>query len=136
MKTVGEWCVLAVDDEPDNLNIVVELLDFHGARVLQADGGQAALALLNETRPDMILLDLFMPGVDGWAVQRQLRANPEFEGIPIVALTALVMPDDVQQVSAAGFEGYIAKPFRVAALLTELQRIYTEFHENRRQNAP
>lgn len=135
MKRLNEWCVLAVDDEPDNLNIVVELMEFQGAKVLRADSGHAALALLQTAQPDIILLDLFMPEIDGWAVQRHVRANPKFDDVPIVALTALVMPNEVERVWAAKFDGYIPKPFRVAELLVELQQIFDDFHEQRRKTS-
>jgi len=116
----SSWNVLIVDDEPDNLNLVADLLEFSGAKVMRAENGQQALALFEHQKPNIILLDLAMPDLDGWTLQRQLRARPDAQSVPIIALTALAMPDDAERVRAAGFDGYVTKPFRVKTLLDTL----------------
>jgi CheY-like chemotaxis protein len=114
------WCVLAVDDEPDNLDLIADLLEFQGASVERAADAQHGLDLLEVFEPNLILLDLAMPGMDGWELHRKLRLRPKLASVPIIALTALAMQSDKEKVLAAGFDGYVTKPFRVAALLKEL----------------
>jgi CheY-like chemotaxis protein len=126
-KDTSTWRVLVVDDEPDNLKLAVDLLEFHGATVAQASGGKLALALVDEFKPNFILLDLAMPEIDGWEVHRRLRARPDLDSVPIVALTALAMLTDAIKVRAAGFDAYITKPFKVRALISELQACIETF---------
>jgi CheY-like chemotaxis protein len=115
--------VLAVDDEPDNLSVIGDLLELAGAEVKRVRSGEEALAALATYRPTLVLLDLLMPDVDGWQVQRQMRQRPELNAVPIVALTALAMQTDKEKVLAAGFDGYITKPFRALEVLAALSGI-------------
>ncbi len=114
------WRILIVDDEMDNLNLAADFLEFSGAQTTKARSGDAALALIDTFKPNLILLDLGMPRMDGWEVQRRLRALPEVDPVPIIALTALAMRGDAEKVRTAGFDGYVTKPFRVKALLAEI----------------
>jgi CheY-like chemotaxis protein len=118
-EVISSWEVLVADDEPDNLQLAAELLEFSGAKVYRASGGRQALELFNEHKPNIVLLDLSMPEVDGWEVHRQLRARPEGK-LPIIALTAHAMPADAEKVRLAGFDGYVTKPFRIHVLLNEI----------------
>src|SRR5688572_25184853 len=120
-KETSTWRILIVDDEPDNLRLAADLLEYVGATVSSAENGKHALELADQFKPNMILLDLAMPEIDGWEVQQQLRTRPEFDQTPIVALTALVMPNDAERVRDAGFDAYITKPFRVRTLIEQLQ---------------
>ena len=115
------WRVLIVDDEPDNLGLVSDVLEFSGAQTLTARDGTRGLELVDTFKPNIILLDLGMPHLDGWEVHRRLRARADLMNVPIVALTAMAMPDDVARVRAAGFDAYISKPFRVKGLLDDLR---------------
>lgn len=124
---LASWRVLAVDDEPDNLKLLWDVLEFNGVAVAGATGGEQAIKLADEFRPNVILLDLDMPDMTGWDVQRALRARPDFDNVPIIAITALAMPSDAQRAREAGFDGYITKPFRMQALLTELQKMVAAF---------
>lgn len=127
LKDTSAWRVLIVDDEPDNLKLASEFLAFSGATVATAETGAQTLALVDEFEPTIILLDLSMPGMDGWEVQRQLRTRAELNTVPIIALTALAMPEDMDRAKKAGFDGYITKPFRVGSLLRDLTTCITEF---------
>jgi len=118
---LATWRVLVVDDEPDNLRLVADVLEFSGATVIQVSDARRGLAVVDEFHPTLILLDLSMPDMDGWELHRLLRSRPDTHDLPIIALTALAMPGDAERVKAAGFTGYISKPFRVRALITELQ---------------
>ena len=124
---IATWRVLVVDDEADNLNLIADLLDYSGATTSRAKDGLEGLALVDTFQPNFILLDLGMPSLDGWEVQRRLRLRPELRGVPIVALTALAMPDDAERVHTAGFDAYITKPFRVREVLNDLKRSVVSF---------
>jgi CheY-like chemotaxis protein len=109
--------VLIGEDEPDNqviLQTVVESLV--GVRAEVAGDGLSVLALVSRERPAMILLDLMMPGLDGFQVTRQLKANPETATIPIVAVSAMARPDDREAALAAGCDEFVRKPFELGDL--------------------
>lgn len=119
-KDTSTWRILIVDDEIDNLNLASDFLEFSGATTCKANDGQAGLDLIESFNPNIILLDLGMPRLDGWEMQRRLRARPELARVPIIALTALAMKQDAEKVRSAGFDGYVTKPFRVKALFDAL----------------
>lgn len=121
LNEFSTWRVLIIDDEPDNLELAAITLEFNGAVVAKAADGQSGLAMVDTFRPTVILLDLSMPHIDGWEVQRRLRARPELNFMPIIAVTANAMPDDAMRVSQSGFEGYVTKPFRIADFLNDLK---------------
>lgn len=119
---ISSWVVLAVDDEADNLTLVTKVLTFKGAQVHTATNGQEALDMLKTLQPSLILLDLSMPVMDGWEMFKQLRANPGLQRVPVIALTAHAMVGDKERILAAGFDGYISKPFRLNTFLAEIMR--------------
>ena len=128
-EDIATWRVIIVDDEPDNSQLASELLGFSGATVTTVSGGAELLEMVDTFKPTIILLDLAMPGMDGWEAQRRLRERSDLNQVPIVALTALAFPEDAARVKAAGFDGYITKPFRVAALLRDLMACAQAFME-------
>ncbi len=130
-KDTTTWRVLVVDDEPDNLKLVADLLEFIGATVAQASSSQQTLDLAASFKPNLILLDLAMPGVDGWETHRRLRARPELDSVPIIALTALAMQADADRVRAEGFDAYITKPFRVKSLIDQLLACVQTFNDGK-----
>ena len=121
-KAAAQWTVLIVDDEPDNLTVPKEVLSFYGATVHTAEDGVEALQLLETITPTFILLDLSMPKMDGWETIKHIRADPKTAHIPIIALTAHAMSGDKERVEAAGFSGYIAKPFWFPTFWAEIER--------------
>ncbi len=121
------WSVLIVDDEPDNLEVVALYLDFIGATVKIARDGQEGLEMLKTFHPNLILLDLAMPKMDGWEMRAALRENPLARDVPTIALTAHAMPTDKDRVRDAGFDGYLAKPFSLPTLLTDLLDAFHSF---------
>ena len=127
LSTISTWRVLIVDDEPDNLKLASEFLSFSGAEVKSAASGAQVLEVVNEFKPSVILLDLSMPVMDGWEVYQRLREQPALNHIPIIALTAMAMPEDVARAKAVGFDGYIIKPFRVTSLLRDLMECVNLF---------
>lgn len=126
---VQKWIVLIVDDTPDNLAIAETVLSFSGAQVITATTGAEAIELAQAVLPTVILLDLRMPAMDGWEVYRTLRHNPTTKGIPIIALTAYAMKGDRQRILAAGFNGYISKPYDPFSLVPEIRAILTSVNQ-------
>ena len=103
--------VLVADDDPDIQNLVVLRLERSGYRVLRASDGQEALDLALSELPDLAVLDITMPKLDGCEVTRSLRAHAETVAMPVILLTARVQDDDVERGMAAGATDYVKKPF-------------------------
>jgi two-component system cell cycle response regulator DivK len=118
---IASWTVLIVDDEPDNIGVAEKILTFFGAKVYTARDGVEGLHLLETITPTFILLDLSMPRMDGWRMLEELRANPTTATLPVIALTAHAMQGDRERVLEAGFDDYIAKPFRLESFLTQVK---------------
>jgi len=127
-QEMSEWVVLIVDDEPDNVGVARKVLAFNGADVHVATNGIEGLSILNEIAPTIILLDLSMPEMDGWEMFSKVRELPVFDTTPIIALTAHAMAGDRERVIDAGFDGYIAKPFRIDSFLSDIQNAVNEFN--------
>lgn len=105
--------ILVVEDNEKNLKLVRDVLQFHGFRTLEAINGEEALVMARQHLPDLVLMDVSLPGIDGVEATRQLKADPSMAATPIVALTASVMETDRARFGAAGFAGLIAKPIDV-----------------------
>jgi two-component system cell cycle response regulator DivK len=110
--------VLIVEDNPANMTLAVFLLESAGHRVLTATDAEAGLALARSGRPDLILMDIQLPGMDGLAATTQLKADGATNAIPVIALTALAMKGDEERIRAAGCDGYIGKPMRYKEFLS------------------
>ena len=105
--------ILIVEDNEKNLKLARDLLQFKGFRTIDAGTGEQALLLAAEHAPDLILMDIQLPGMDGITALGRLRAEPRTAAIPVVALTAFAMKDDRERFLAAGFTGYLTKPISV-----------------------
>jgi two-component system, cell cycle response regulator DivK len=105
--------VLIVEDNPRNLKLVRDVLEHAGYRTLEATTAEDGLALAHAHRPDLVLMDVQLPGMDGVQALERLRADPAMNGIPVVAVTAFAMKDDRARFVAAGFDGYLEKPISV-----------------------
>jgi CheY-like chemotaxis protein len=114
--------VLLVEDNPHNRKIFSGMLNHAGFRVLEAADGQAALAQVAAERPELILMDLSIPGIDGWECTRRLKADEKTRAIPIIALTAHAMRGDEERALAAGCDGYLAKPISPKKVVEEVKR--------------
>jgi two-component system, cell cycle response regulator DivK len=116
--------VLVVEDNPANMTFAVFLLESAGHSVLTATDAEAGFALAREHGPDLILMDIQLPGMDGLQATTLLKADPATRGIPVIALTALAMKGDEERIRSAGCDGYIAKPISykefLAAITTRL----------------
>ena len=102
--------ILVVDDNPINLKLVSDLLMFEGYRVLKAEDGEEAAASVEAEPPDLILLDVDLPGIDGLTLTKRLKSDQRTADIVIVALTAFAMKADRQRAMAAGCDAYVTKP--------------------------
>jgi two-component system cell cycle response regulator DivK len=112
--------VLIVEDNPTNMTLVVFLLQSAGYTVLSAADAEAGLMLAREERPDLILMDMQLPGMDGLEATALLKGDEATRAIPVIALTALAMRGDEERIRAAGCDGYIAKPMQYQELLAAI----------------
>ncbi len=118
--------VLVVDDEPDVLLLCRVNLEFEGYEVMEASDGVEAMSRVRERRPDVILLDVMMPRMDGWQVLTELKADEELKDIPVVMLTAKVQDQDQIRGWSSGASEYITKPFSPLSLSQVLEDVLTD----------
>ncbi|MFP4006583.1 MAG: response regulator [Spirulinaceae cyanobacterium] len=111
--------ILAVDDDEDNRFLLIHFLELLGCQTLGAQSGQETVKLATQTQLDLILLDLVLPGIDGFETLQQLKQNARSRHIPVIAVTGLVLAEERQQIREAGFDGYLSKPY----LLRDLERV-------------
>ena len=114
--------MLLVEDNEDNRIIYSTVLRHVGYDVIEALDGAEAIALARSARPDLILMDISLPEIDGWEATRILRLDIATRGIPIIALTAHAMPDDREKAAQIGFTSYLAKPIEPRAVVAEVRR--------------
>ncbi len=109
--------VLIVEDNPANMKLSIFLLETAGFEVISATNAETGLSLARSERPDLILMDIQLPGMDGLEAIGLLKRDPVLHYIPVIALTALAMKGDEERIRAAGCNGYIAKPIRYQEFL-------------------
>jgi len=114
--------ILVADDNTASRELIREVLEMSGYEVVEASDGADAVSRARENAPDLLLVDIQMPNLDGYGVLRELRADPGTSGLPVVALTAFAMQGDRERALDAGFDGYISKPVEIAALRREIKR--------------
>ncbi|RPI36653.1 MAG: response regulator [Nitrospiraceae bacterium] len=114
--------ILVIEDNENNAYLVTFILEKSGYQVVQARDGQAGIELASKIKPDLILLDIQLPVMDGYAVARKLTGNGELSIIPIVAVTSYAMPGDRERVMEAGCVGYIEKPINPATFVAEIEQ--------------
>ncbi len=114
--------ILLIEDNPQNRYLTRYLLERRGHAVFHADTGPAGLESAAQLRPDLILLDIQLPGMDGHAVARALKSDAQLKSIPIVAVTSYAMFGDREKCLAAGAEGYIEKPINPESFCTEVEQ--------------
>lgn len=115
--------ILIAEDSPVNRELLRELLEMQAYEVFEACNGQEALDMIGQVCPDLLVLDLSMPVLDGFGAIRKIRANPLFAALPVLAATAYAMRGDREKTLEAGFDGYISKPINPAALKQEIARL-------------
>jgi two-component system, cell cycle response regulator DivK len=117
--------ILVVDDSEDMRELLQRLLERAGYRIVLAEDGQSSLIQAKLHHPDLVLMDLSLPDMDGWEAVGHLRKMPEFRSIPIIAVTAHVSPREAERAMAAGCTSHIGKPFDTRVLLREVARLLT-----------
>jgi two-component system, cell cycle response regulator DivK len=120
--------ILLIEDNQQNRYLATFLLEKHGYEIIQAIDGETGIALAKRMLPQLILLDIQLPVMDGYAVARALRNNPDLRSIPIVAVTSYAMSGDKEKSIAAGCSGYIEKPINPETFVAEIERYLKEAH--------
>ena len=114
-------CILVVEDQADNRQILRDLLGNAGFDLMEAENGEEALAAVAKHRPDLILMDIQLPTMDGYEATRRIRANPEMKDVPIIAVTSYALTGDDAKALTAGCNAYVAKPYSPRALLAKVR---------------
>jgi len=114
-------CILVVEDQEDNRQILRDLLGSAGYQLVEAENGEEALKALARQRPDLILMDIQLPILDGYETTRRIRANGDFKSIPIIAVTSYALAGDDAKAIAAGCNGYVSKPYSPRKLLAKVR---------------
>jgi CheY-like chemotaxis protein len=114
--------ILIIEDNEQNLYLATFLLEANGYEIVQARNGTEGIELAARVLPDLILLDIQLPGMDGYAVARELRRNPALRDVPIVAVTSYAMVGDRERVLAAGCNAYIEKPINPDTFRSEIEK--------------
>jgi two-component system cell cycle response regulator DivK len=122
-STSSDQRVLLVEDNEDNRTIYSTVLRYLGYQVIEAADGLQAVALARSEHPDIVLMDISIPGIDGWEATRVLREDPATRALPIVALTAHALSDDRERAAKAGFTSYLTKPIEPNAVVAEVRRL-------------
>ena len=113
--------ILVVEDTEDNRRILRDLLTNAGFELIEADDGEKCVAMAAERRPDLILMDIQLPIIDGYEASRRIKANLELRHIPIIAITSYALAGDEEKTAAAGCDGYVAKPFSPRQVLAKIR---------------
>ncbi|HNS32080.1 MAG TPA: response regulator [bacterium] len=123
--------VLVIEDNEQNLYLTTFLLEKNGFAVVSAKNGHEGILAANEIRPDMILLDIQLPQIDGYTVARRLRKNRELDNVPVVAVTSYAMVGDRERALESGCSGYIEKPINPDTFISEVKKYFKEAVEKK-----
>jgi two-component system, cell cycle response regulator DivK len=118
--------ILVVEDQEDNRRIIRDLLTSAGYELIEAQDGAEGVRLAESERPDLILMDIQLPVLDGHEATRRIKQNPELRHIPIIVVTSYALSGDEQKAVAAGSDGYVAKPFSPRQLLATIRKFLPE----------
>lgn len=113
--------ILVVDDHEDNRRILRDLLTAAGYEILEAETGEDAVASAESHVPDLILMDIQLPGMDGYEATRRIKGNPALRHIPLIVVTSYALSGDEAKALAAGADAYVAKPFRPRLMLAKVR---------------
>ena len=114
-------CILVVEDQEDNRQILRDLLGNAGYELSEAEDGEEAIAAVAKRRPDLILMDIQLPVMDGYEATRRIRTNPDLKSVPIIAVTSYALAGDEDKALAAGCDGYVTKPYSPRDLLAKVR---------------
>ena len=128
-------CILVVEDQEDNRQILRDLLGNAGYELTEAENGEEAIAAVDRRRPDLILMDIQLPLMDGYEATRRIRTNPDLKSVPIIAVTSYALSGDEAKALAAGCDGYVTKPYSPRDLLAKV-RTYLAESEDKPPTSP
>jgi DNA-binding response OmpR family regulator len=132
MDTGNSVLIMYIEDDTEMIDLVKLILNRRGFQVKGAHGGRQGLDMVTEEKPDLILLDLMMPDIDGWDVYQQLKSNDQTSKIPVIVITAKAQPiDRVLGLHIAKVDDYISKPFHPQELLASIERVLKLRQEHR-----
>ena len=114
-------CILVVEDQEDNRQILRDLLTNAGFEMIEAENGEDAVASAQARRPDLILMDIQLPILDGYEATRRIKADPDLKSIPIIVVTSYALSGDEDKARLAGCDDYVAKPFSPRQLLAKIK---------------
>jgi len=115
--------ILVVDDDPFSMRLTADLLELSGFGILKFEDGKSALEALKGIAPDLIILDIGLPGMDGYELHKKIKEDSRFAGVKIIALSASVMKEDKERIRAAGFDAFIPKPIDTKALVVKVREL-------------
>jgi two-component system cell cycle response regulator DivK len=115
--------ILIIEDNEKNLKLVRDVLQVKGYSTLEARSGEEGIAIARDKQPDLVLMDIHLPGISGIEAIGQLRDDAATSRIPVIAVTASVMQHDLKRITDAGFDGYVAKPINLKGFLDTVQRV-------------
>lgn len=120
--------ILIVEDNEKNMKLVRDILQHRGYQTIEAVTGTDGVRLAREKHPDLVLMDIQLPDIDGIEALRQIRAEASLANVPVVAVSASVMPDEQQQIVASGFDAYMTKPINLKPFLEVVQHFLSSGH--------
>jgi two-component system, cell cycle response regulator DivK len=118
-------CILVVEDQEDNRRIVRDMLTATDFEVIEAEDGEQALAAVAKHRPDLILMDIQLPVMDGYEATRRIKGDPSLSSIPIIAVTSYALSGDEEKARAAGCDDFVPKPYSPRQLLAKVRQYLT-----------
>jgi two-component system, cell cycle response regulator DivK len=118
--------VLVVEDQPDNRQIIRDMLAPTDYEIIEVEDGEQALAVVAKERPDLILMDIQLPVMDGYEATRRIKADPALRSIPIIAVTSYALSGEEMKARAAGCDEYVAKPFSPRQLLAKIKQYLSQ----------
>jgi len=115
--------ILVVEDNPQNRLLLKDVLEFHGYEIMEAEDGQTGIEMAKKYKPDLILMDLQMPVMDGFTAGRSIRGDPDTKNIKMIAVTSFAMSGDKERIMEAGFDHYISKPINIRELPVLIEEV-------------
>lgn len=118
--------ILIVEDNAKNMKLVRDILQHKGWQTLEAVNGEDGVRLALEHRPNLVLMDIQLPDIDGITALRRIREHAELDAVPVLAVSASVMPDEQRQIVSSGFDAYLTKPISLKPFIATVERFLTE----------
>ena len=112
--------ILIVEDNDKNMKLARDILQVKGYRTIEAESAEAGLPLAAAQKPDLVLMDIQLPGINGIEALKRMRESPETSAIPVLAFTASVMPQDRREIMSAGFDGFVSKPINLKEFIASI----------------